>query len=161
MKNATEVSSDNSALMRNIRRHEHALEGAIAGRCRAVMAASRSLGAKPAEEGDCASPTMTASSPTRARRSSRTWPRWPPGSWRRGSTAPSGTARMRQPPAGPPQGLPSTCHPPPDSAAGARRRAGVTAGMRVWCLSRPCGGGGRGRAHREGNGGCKPARPEP
>ena len=43
VKTATEVSADNSALMRNIRRHEHALEGAIAGICRAVMAASRSV----------------------------------------------------------------------------------------------------------------------
>ena len=52
VKTATEVSSDNSALMRNIRRHEHALEGAIAGICRAVMAASRSLGAELPEEGE-------------------------------------------------------------------------------------------------------------
>lgn len=53
VKTATEVSSDNSALMRNIRRHEHALEGAIAGICRAVMAASRSLGTEELpEEGE-------------------------------------------------------------------------------------------------------------
>lgn len=52
VKTATEVSSDNSALMRNIRRHEHALEGAIAGICRAVMEASRSLGAELSNEGD-------------------------------------------------------------------------------------------------------------
>ena len=52
VKTATEVSSDNSALMRNIRRHEQALEGAIAGICRAAMAASRSLGAELPEEGD-------------------------------------------------------------------------------------------------------------
>lgn len=44
VKTATEVSADNSALMRNIRRHEHALEGAIAGICRALMAAERRLG---------------------------------------------------------------------------------------------------------------------
>ena len=52
VKTATEVSADNSALMRNIRRHEHALEGAIAGICRAVMAASRSLGVGLPDEGE-------------------------------------------------------------------------------------------------------------
>lgn len=46
------MSSDNSALMRNIQRHEHVPEGAIAGICRAVMAASRSLGAELSDEGD-------------------------------------------------------------------------------------------------------------
>ena len=35
VKTAAEVSSDNSALMSNIRRHEQALEDAIAGICRA------------------------------------------------------------------------------------------------------------------------------
>ena len=52
VKTATEVSADNSALMRNICRHEHALEGAIAGICRAVMAASRSLGVELPDEGE-------------------------------------------------------------------------------------------------------------
>ena len=52
VKTATEVSADNSALMRNIRRHEHALESAIAGICRAVMAASRSLGVELPGEGE-------------------------------------------------------------------------------------------------------------
>ena len=52
VKTATEVSADNSALMRNIRRHEHALEGAMAGICRAVMAASRSLGVELPDEGE-------------------------------------------------------------------------------------------------------------
>ena len=52
VKTATEVSSDNSALMRNIRRHEHVLEKAVAGICRAVMAASRSLGVNLPDEGD-------------------------------------------------------------------------------------------------------------
>ena len=41
VKTATGVSADNSALMRNIRRHEHALEGAIAGICRALLAVER------------------------------------------------------------------------------------------------------------------------
>lgn len=52
VKTATEVSADNSALMRNIRRHEHALEGAIAGICRALLAASRRLGAELPDEGE-------------------------------------------------------------------------------------------------------------
>ena len=51
MKTATEVSADNSALMRNIRRHERALEGAIAGICRALLAAERRLGAELPDEG--------------------------------------------------------------------------------------------------------------
>ena len=41
VKTATEVSADNSALMRNIRRHERALEGAIVGICRALLAAEK------------------------------------------------------------------------------------------------------------------------
>lgn len=44
VRTATEVSSDNSALMRNIRRHENALEGAITGIARAVMGVSRGFG---------------------------------------------------------------------------------------------------------------------
>ena len=51
VKTATEVSSDNSALMRNIRRHENALEGAIAGIARAVMAVSRGFGEVIPDEG--------------------------------------------------------------------------------------------------------------
>ena len=51
VKTATEVSADNSALMRNIRRHEHALEGAVAGICRALLAAERRLGAPLPGEG--------------------------------------------------------------------------------------------------------------
>lgn len=52
VKTATEVSSDNSALMRNIRRHEHLLEKAVAWICRAVMAMERSLGVSLPDEGD-------------------------------------------------------------------------------------------------------------
>ena len=52
VKTATEVSSDNSALMRNIRRHERVLEKAVVGICRAAMAASRALGANLPDEGD-------------------------------------------------------------------------------------------------------------
>ena len=51
VKTATEVSSDNSALMRNIRRHENALEGAITGIARAVMAVSRGFGEGIPDEG--------------------------------------------------------------------------------------------------------------
>ena len=51
IKTATEVSSDNSALMRNIRRHENALEGAIANIARAVMCVSRGFGESIPEEG--------------------------------------------------------------------------------------------------------------
>lgn len=51
VKTATEVSADNSALMRNIRRHERALEGAIAGICRALLAAERALGVGLPDEG--------------------------------------------------------------------------------------------------------------
>ena len=51
MKTATEVSADNSALMRNIRRHEHALEGAIAGICRALLAVERRIGVGLPDEG--------------------------------------------------------------------------------------------------------------
>lgn len=51
VKTATEVSADNSALMRNIRRHEHALEGAIAGICRALLAVGRGLGVELPDEG--------------------------------------------------------------------------------------------------------------
>lgn len=51
VKTATEVSADNSALMRNIRRHEHALEGAIAGVCRALLAVERALGVELPDEG--------------------------------------------------------------------------------------------------------------
>lgn len=52
VKTTTEASSDNSALMRNIRRHEHVLEKAIVGICRATMAVSRSLGASLPDEGE-------------------------------------------------------------------------------------------------------------
>lgn len=44
LKTATEVSSDNSALMRNIRRHEYALERVLAGMAHALLAVARGLG---------------------------------------------------------------------------------------------------------------------
>ena len=51
VKTATEVSSDNAALMRNIRRHENCLEGSLAGIARSAMAASRALGCGIPDEG--------------------------------------------------------------------------------------------------------------
>lgn len=55
VKTATEVSSDNSALMRNIRRHEHVLKKSVVGICRAVMAVERSLEVKLPDKGRRAS----------------------------------------------------------------------------------------------------------
>ena len=52
LRTATEVSADNSALMRNIRRHEHALEGALAQICRALLAVERGLGVELPDEGE-------------------------------------------------------------------------------------------------------------
>lgn len=51
VKTATEVSSDNSALMRNIRRHENGLEGSIVSMARAVMHVSRGFGESIPDEG--------------------------------------------------------------------------------------------------------------
>lgn len=51
VRTATEVFSDNSALMRNIRRHENSLEGAITGIARAVMVVSRGFGEVIPDEG--------------------------------------------------------------------------------------------------------------
>jgi hypothetical protein len=51
VKTATEVSSDNSALMRNIRRHENSLEGAIVDIARAVMFTMRGFGEDIPDEG--------------------------------------------------------------------------------------------------------------
>ena len=51
VRTATEVSSDNSALMRNIRRHENALQEPIVAIARAVMAVSRRFGESIPDEG--------------------------------------------------------------------------------------------------------------
>ena len=51
VKTATEVSSDNSALMRNIRRHENSLEGAIVDIAKAVMHVSRGFDESIPDEG--------------------------------------------------------------------------------------------------------------
>lgn len=52
VKTATEVASDNSALMRNVRKNENALQGALADVSRAVLACARHLGAPLPDEGD-------------------------------------------------------------------------------------------------------------
>lgn len=52
VKMATEVSSNNSALMRNIRRNENSLQGALVDVSRAVMACERRMGKSLLEEGD-------------------------------------------------------------------------------------------------------------
>ena len=51
VRTATEVSSDNSALMRNIRRHENALQEPITAITRAAMAVSRGFGEDIPDEG--------------------------------------------------------------------------------------------------------------
>lgn len=52
VKTATEVSSDNSALMRNIRKNENALTGALTGIARALLACKRNMGYGLPEEGN-------------------------------------------------------------------------------------------------------------
>ena len=52
VKTATEVSSDNSALMRNIRKNENSLQGALVNVSRTVMACERHMGKSLPEEGD-------------------------------------------------------------------------------------------------------------
>ena len=52
VKTATEVSSDNSALMRNIRKHENALQGPICDVSRALLACARNMGESIPDEGD-------------------------------------------------------------------------------------------------------------
>lgn len=52
VRTATEVSSDNSALMRNVRKHENALQASLIDASRAVMACARSMGESIPDEGD-------------------------------------------------------------------------------------------------------------
>jgi len=52
VKTATEVSSDNSALMLNIRKHENALQRPIADVSRALLACARGMGEAIPDEGD-------------------------------------------------------------------------------------------------------------
>lgn len=50
VKTATEIASDNAALMRNIRKHENALQGAIVGICHALMHCCREFGGEAVPE---------------------------------------------------------------------------------------------------------------
>jgi hypothetical protein len=50
VKTAAEVGSDNSQLMRNTARREHALERSIAGICSSLMSVYRGLGEDSPEE---------------------------------------------------------------------------------------------------------------
>ena len=52
MKTATEVSSDNSALMRNIARHEHSLEASLVGISHALLHMVRTFGDSLPDEGE-------------------------------------------------------------------------------------------------------------
>ncbi len=52
VKTATEVSSDNSALMRNIRKHENALQRPISDVSRALLACARGMGEQVPAEGE-------------------------------------------------------------------------------------------------------------
>lgn len=81
VKTATEVSSDNSALMRNIRRHEHVLEKAVAGTCRTVIAASRSLGVLLLDEGNVRVSFDDSIIADTAAEKQRAWRISPPGSY--------------------------------------------------------------------------------
>lgn len=51
VKTATEVSSDNSALMRNIRKNENALAALLTDVSRALLACERSMGCELPDEG--------------------------------------------------------------------------------------------------------------
>ena len=96
VKTATEVSADNSALMRNIRRHEHALEGAIAGICRALLAVERALGVGLPDEGEIRVGFDDSIITDTTAEKRQDMDEVAPGSCRAGSTAPSGTARTRR-----------------------------------------------------------------
>ena len=52
VKTATEVSSENSALMRNIKKHENALQRPICDVSRTVLACTRDMGVDVPDEGD-------------------------------------------------------------------------------------------------------------
>ena len=52
VRTATEVSSDNSALMRNVRKHENALQKPITDVSRVLMACARGMGVPVPDEGD-------------------------------------------------------------------------------------------------------------
>lgn len=52
VKTATEVSNDNSALMRNVRKNENVLAGALGDVARALLACARGMGVALPDEGD-------------------------------------------------------------------------------------------------------------
>lgn len=52
VKTATEVSSDNTALMRNIDRHEHSLEASLVGVSHALLHMARTFGDALSDEGE-------------------------------------------------------------------------------------------------------------
>ena len=52
VRTATEVSSDNSALMRNIKKHENGLQRPISDVSHAVLACARGMGVDIPDEGD-------------------------------------------------------------------------------------------------------------
>ncbi len=65
VKTAIEVSSGSPALMRNIKHHEHVLEGALAGISKATMECPRRLGHDIPTRSLCVCPSTVASSLTR------------------------------------------------------------------------------------------------
>ena len=79
VRTATEVSSDNSALMRNVRKSENALRKPITDVSRALMAYARAWVCRRPTRGTCAWRSTTVSSRTPRRKRSRTWPRSRPG----------------------------------------------------------------------------------
>ena len=88
VKTATEISSDDSTLMRNIRKNENALAAPFSP-------ARGPWGASFPTRAACACCSTTPSCRTRLARSDGTWTRWPPGSWTWRSAALSGTERAR------------------------------------------------------------------
>ena len=76
VRTATEVSSDNSALMRNIRRHENALEGLLRASLGLSWVSHAALGRASLTRARCASCSTTPSSRTWRPRRRRTWQRW-------------------------------------------------------------------------------------
>lgn len=67
---------DNSALMRNIRRHEHTLEGAIVGICRALLAAGAAVRVALCAQGGATPSRARNGAETGGLRASRDGQRW-------------------------------------------------------------------------------------
>lgn len=79
MRTATEVSSDNPALMRNVRKHENALQKPITDVLRALMAYARAWVCRCPTRGTCAWCSTTVSYRTPRPRRGRIWPGSRPG----------------------------------------------------------------------------------